>query len=277
MLGSASSAVGLGLLALFAIATLSRLLPPRLLVSAWQLQAANILIETGPYALLGLVLLQLGAFLDPDNESLQRRWHRLGRLGVVAVLGFLLLLPLQLLAASLSLQVASNVQRSQEQRLERNFSQLRQQVQSASSFPDLQRRLRDIQAPDLVVPAEALQLPLPRLKSRLLASVDQAEQRVRRSLGQSRAPERTFNVVRNIARGVVSTLVLALCFAAATPLWRTPQVSLLQQWHSSLGNLLHRRRGPLRLDRRADADEFLKRCGFEEESPSTNNSVLQDE
>jgi hypothetical protein len=78
-----------------AIACHSQMLPPRLLVSAWQLRAARTLIEAGPFALSGLVLLQLGARLDPANERLRLRWHRLGRLGVVAVLGFLLLVPLQ--------------------------------------------------------------------------------------------------------------------------------------------------------------------------------------
>lgn len=95
MLGPTLSTVGLGLIALFAIACLSQMLPPRLLVFAWQLRAARTLIEAGPFALSGLVLLQLGARLDPANERLRLRWHRLGRLRVVAVLGFLLLVPLQ--------------------------------------------------------------------------------------------------------------------------------------------------------------------------------------
>ncbi len=61
-----------------------------------QLRVAGVLIDRGPLALLGLALLQLAAHLDPANAPIQARWQQLGRLGVVAVLGFLLLVPLQL-------------------------------------------------------------------------------------------------------------------------------------------------------------------------------------
>lgn len=268
MLAPTLSAVGLALIALFTFTTLNQLLPPRLLVPAWQLRAASALIDTGPWALIGLVLLQLGAYLDPTNEPLQRRWHRLGRLGVVAVLGFLLLLPLQGVAAALSLQTASNVQSRQQASLERNFSLLREQIQAASSFPDLQRRIRAIQAPDLMVPAEALRLPLPALKRQLLANVDRTQQRLRRNLSQARAPERSWSFLQGLARGLVSTLALALGFAAATPSWRAPQVSLLQQWRWGLGQVLQRPRRRARLQLRAEADDFLRQFGYEEEPPA---------
>lgn len=265
MLGPTLSAVGLGLIALFAIAAFSQVLPLRLLVSAWQLRAASVLVETGPFALIGLALLQLGARLDPSNERLQLRWHRLGRLGVVAALGFLLLIPLQAVAAYLSRQTAVNVQRRQEQQLERNFSALRQQIGAAASFPDLQRRLAGLQAPDLAVQADVLRQPLPEQKRALLRSADQLEQSLRRNLTRARAPERTRALLQGIARGMVSALVLALGFAAATPLWKDPGLSLLQSWRWGLGRRSQRRRGPVRMDRIKDAEEFLRHCGYEEE------------
>lgn len=261
MLGMALAAVALGIFALFAIGTASQLLPPRLLDTTWQLRAATALIEAGPFALIGLVLLQLGAHLDPANTPLQVCWHRLGRLGVVAVLGFLLLIPLQLVAAGLTLQTAGNVQRRQELRMERTVSRLRQQIRAASSFPDLQRRIRDIPAPDLVVPAEALQAPLPQLKRQLLASVDQGERRLRRNLAQARAPQRTRSLLQSIVRGAVSALVLALCFTAATPLWDTPEVSLLLHWYWSLGRVLH----PREAQESMAVDGFLQGLGHEDE------------
>ncbi len=268
MLGPTLSAVGLGLIALFAIAVCSQVLPPRLLVSAWQLRAASVLVETGPFALIGLALLQLGAWFDPSHERLQLRWHRLGRLGVVAALGFLLLIPLQAVAAYLSLQTAANAQSRQEWQLERNFSALREQISAAASFPDLQRRLAGLQAPDLAVQADVLRQPLPEQKRALLRSADQLEQNLRRNLTRARAPERTRALLQGIASGMVSALVLALGFAAATPLWEGPELSLLQAWRWSLGLRRQRRRGPLRLERKKDADEFLRRCGFEDESSS---------
>ncbi|MEB3165525.1 MAG: hypothetical protein VKO65_02525 [Cyanobacteriota bacterium] len=241
MLAPALSTIALGLVMLFGIAVVSQLFPLRLLIPAWQLRVAGVLIERGPLALLGLALLQLAAHLDPANAGLQARWQKLGRLGVVAVLGFLLLIPLQLVAAIGSIQGMTSTQRGQQQRVERNLTQLRQQIRESSNFPELQRRIRDIQAPDLVVQADALQQPFPQLQRSLLASVDQSEQLLRRRLGGGTAGQ-TWEVMERSARGVVSALVLGLCFAAATPLWNDSELSLLMTWQWQWRQRRNRRR-----------------------------------
>lgn len=240
MLAPALSAIALGLLALFGIAVFSQLFPLRLLLPAWQLRVAGVLIERSPLALIGLALLQLAAHLAPAHARLRARWQQIGRLGVVAVLGFLLLIPLQLVAAGRSIQGMTTAQRSQQQRVERNLSLLRQQIRQASSFPELQQRIRDIQAPDLVVEADALRQPFQQLQRSLLASVDQSEQQLRRNLGRG-SSGRTWAVLERSGRGLVSALVLALCFAAGTPIWSDPEVSLLMAWQWKLGNLRKRR------------------------------------
>lgn len=236
----ALSTIGLGLLTLFGIAVVGQLFPLRLLFPAWQLRVAGVLIERGPLALIGLALLQLAAHLDPYDARLQARWQQIGRLGVVAVLGFLLLVPLQLVAAGSSIQGMTSAQRSQQQRVDRNLTVMRQQIRAASSFHDLQQRIRDINAPNLMVEADALRQPFPQLQRSLLAGVDQSEQQLRRGLGGDTSG-RIWAVLERSGRGVVSALVLALCFAATTPLWRDSEVSLLMAWQWQWRRLWNRR------------------------------------
>ena len=240
MLAPALAAIAMGLFVLFGIAVFSQLFPLRLLAPAWQLRFAGVLIERGPLALIGLALLQLGTHLDPANAGLQARWQQVGRLGVVAVLGFLLLIPLQLVAAGRSIQGMTTAQSSQQQRVDRNLTRLRQQIRAASSFPDLQQRIRDIQAPDLVVEADALRQLFPQLQRSLLDSVDQSENQLRRRMGAGTSG-RSWAVLERSGRGLVSALVLALCFAAATPRWLDPQRSLLMVWQRQWRHLWKRR------------------------------------
>lgn len=240
MLAPALAAIAMGQFVLFGIAVFSQLFPLRLLAPAWQLRFAGVLIERAPLALIGLALLQLGAHLDPANARLQARWQQVGRLGVVAVLGFLLLIPLQLVAASRLIHGMSTAQSSQQQRVGQNLTRLRQQIRSASSFPDLQQRIREIQAPDLVVEADALRQPFPQLQRSLLDSVDQSEKQLQRRMGVGTSG-RSWAVLERSGRGLVSALVLALCFAAATPLWLDPQRSLLMVWQWKWRNLRKRR------------------------------------
>lgn len=259
MLAPALSAIALGLLALFGIAVFSQLFPLRLLLPAWQLRVAGVLIERSPLALIGLALLQLAAHLDPAAARLQARWQQVGRLGVVAALGFLLLIPLQVTAAGRSIQGMTTTQRSQQQRLERNLSRMRQQIRAAASFQELQQRIRDIQAPDLVVEADALKQPFPVLRRSLLASVDQSERQLRRELGRG-SSGRTWAVLERSGRGALSALVLALCFAAATPLWRDPEQSLLLDWQRKWRRLWRRRP---RRNAALSHKEYLRQLGEE--------------
>jgi len=216
-----------------------------------------VLIERGPLALIGLALLQLAAHLDPAQARLRARWQRLGRLAAVAVLGFLLLVPLQLVAAGRSLQGMTSAQRSQQQRVERNLSRMRQQIRAAASFQELQQRIRDIHAPDLVIEADALKQPFPMLRRSLLASVDQSERQLRRELGRG-SSGRTWAVLERSGRGVLSALVLALCFAAATPLWRDPEQSLLMHWQQRWRRLW---RGRPRQNTALSSEEYLGQLG----------------
>jgi hypothetical protein len=243
MLAPALSATALALFLVYGLRVFAQLLPIQLLLPAWQLRVSAVLLENGLWPLLGLVLLQLAAYVDPANRRLQARWERLGRLGVIAVLGFLLLVPVQLVATARSLNGLDSAQRSRQQRVEANLNRLRQEIRAADSLADLQRRIRDLQAPDLVIDAASLDQPLPQLKRSFLASVDQSEQLLRRGFQAMANPGRTWSVLQRAGRGVLLALVLAFGFAACTPQWGESQDSLLIAWQWRWRRLRQRRPG----------------------------------
>ncbi len=100
--------------------------------------------------------------------------------------------------------------------MDRNLALLRKQIREASSLPDLQERIEAIQAPDLILDAASLSKPLPQLKQALLASADQSERQLRRRIGRG-SPHLLWDLLLGSAKGVISSLVLALAFAASTP------------------------------------------------------------
>lgn len=234
MLAPALSAIGLALFLIFIVTECSQLFPLRLLQPAWQLRASAALLENGLWPLLGLGLLQLASYLEPTDWRLGERWERLGRLGVIAVLGFLLLMPLQVVATARALHTMDSTQQGQQRRVEQNLNRMREQIKAADSFPDLQNRIRDIQAPDLVIDPQTLRQPLPQIKRALLASVDQSEQQLRRRFQVETSRGRSWALLQRAGRGVLMALVLAVAYAAATPSWADPEESLLMLWQERL-------------------------------------------
>jgi hypothetical protein len=92
------SVVALVLFVLFGSLVAAALFPLQLLDPAWQLRLAGTLINTAPFPLLGLALLQIAAELGPHDPLLKSRAHLCSQLAVAAALGILLLLPLQTIA-----------------------------------------------------------------------------------------------------------------------------------------------------------------------------------
>jgi hypothetical protein len=88
--------LGTALLTVYCTVVTADLLPPLLLNPRWQFGLANVLVNRCFFALAGLGLWHLAGHLAPNEQKLQRRLDRLARLAVLAVVGFLLLMPLQL-------------------------------------------------------------------------------------------------------------------------------------------------------------------------------------
>ncbi len=218
--------VAVCLLGLYVVLVLAAILPPALLDPAWQLRFTSALINNGFIALLGLALVHLAAYLNPANPHLGRRRDDLASFALIAVLGFLLLIPLQGYAVWRGISAANNQQNSRLQGVTGRISALREAIDKSSSTPELQRRLQALKVPPLS--ATDLAQPLPLLRKAMLASLEQTEIRARDQL-KGLQPTQLWLVVQGSIRAVLSALVLVVGFAAFT---RRPrqELTLLQQW-----------------------------------------------
>jgi hypothetical protein len=261
----------------YAAAVLAAILPVRLMEPQWQLRFGAALVDNGSVALLGLVLLHLGALLDPEDPFLRARRDRLARWAIAAVVGFLLLIPLQAVATWQTIHAARATQGRQVEVARRRVADLKQAITSASSPQDLQTRLQSLQGPT-IGPAELAQ-PLPQLKQELLLIL----QRTASSIpGRIPGPEAAD--IWGLAQRSLQVGITALAFAgafAAGAQRRHADRSLLEEW--MLGRFLRRQRAMeekrLRAQEgrnpalhpgagaRALDDEYFERLSREEENP----------
>jgi hypothetical protein len=243
------SAAGIRLLAIlstvllvgFASTVVLDLLPPRLLDPAWHWRLTGSLINNAPVAVVGLALLHLAASLDPEDEQLVRRIHGLRRWAAAATLGFLLLVPLQVVAVARGLGNASLNQSRELRQVNQRLAELRQQIQSATDRASLQRRIPASLAS--TIGPVALQQPLPLLRSQLLSLVDQAQQQAR-AKASPLSPSSLWPVIQRSLRVLVAAPAYAIAFAAMS-VNSQANVSLLDRL------LLSWRRGLTRKGRRA--------------------------
>lgn len=210
---------------LYALAVLLAVLPPQLLMPEWQIRFGQMLIGQAPLALLGVGLAHLAGYLDPDATRLQRRLMTLRRWTVAVTVAFLMLLPLQWQAFASTLRQESRSLDQQRQQLHRRHDQLRQAIRSAADQDQLAQTLQRFQAPGL--PASARRLPLRKLQQQLLRVEAVAHRGVRRQL-EAEANQRLSSSLRSAIGLMLSTLVLALSFAACSQRRRSPY-SLLQE------------------------------------------------
>ena len=117
---------------------------------------------------------------------------------VLASLGYLLLLPLQISAGLGQQRAISSGQASRVNAAERQLAAIRKAVQQASSADDLSARLQRIQAPALAA-ADRLK-PLPLLKAQVNQALDQLQIKVAReraALPTAPAAVLAANLIRN--------------------------------------------------------------------------------
>lgn len=246
------------LLILYGLVVLASILPPRLLDPAWQLRFTNALVNNGFLALLGLALVHLAAYLDPANPHLQRRRDNFAALALAAVLGFLLLIPLQGYAVWRGIGNANSQQSSQLRQVTGRISAVRKAINSATSSQDLQRRLRGLQVPPLA--AADLEQPLPVLRKSMLETLEQAEIRAGDQL-RGVQPTGLWAIIQGSIRAVLSSLVLVVGFAAFGQR-RDWSMTLLQSWLTRFdrrqGGSGRGRRRTFARHGRSKADDFLK-------------------
>jgi hypothetical protein len=231
----------------FAVSVVAAALPPQLLGPIWQLRLVGSLIDNAPVALLGLGLVHLQAHLSPYDTAIQSHRDRIARLAVAAAFGFLLLVPLQIMASVQLLQTAGVVQARRSAAITADYATLRQQILAANSTQDLQarlQRLRRLRAP-LVGPVDRA-VPLEPLRQRLLAGLNKARADALRQLSSSSRP-RLWSLFTTGARNLVCSLAFAAGFAACARSRSTPLpllselITPFRRGRLQLGRLLRRR------------------------------------
>ena len=255
------AALSTALLIGFAAACLLGLLPPQLLDPDWQWRFSGLLIDNGPVAVVAFGLLHLAAYIDAQNDRLQRRLAALGPWAAAAALGFLLLIPLQGLAVARGLSTASLQSSRQLRQVDSTLIQLRQDIQAAPDAATLQRRL----PPSLAsaIGPVALQQPLPQLRSQVLALVDQAQQRSTARLGGGVNPAALWPVIQRSLR----VLLIAPAYAAAFAAMVFKPGAELSRLDIVLRSCSRLRLRPWRLGSTAKNTNasYLHRLGFEDE------------
>jgi hypothetical protein len=217
-------------LALFLI-FLARLLPLfigfRPLSPAWQNQFLTMLVSDGLFAFLGFVFIHFAVFVQPRNNPLKRRLRMVRHLAVIPVVGYLLLIPLQL---TNSFGDLSRARSEKMQYLERSthLSEVREAVQNASSANDMNVRLQSLSEPALT--ADQLKMRLPELRRTLLNANTVNQEEVTRLLNQI---GRSFDPISVIVKRGGTALGWALAFASGAVPWGH---------HSTLLELMRRRK-----------------------------------
>ena len=203
-------AIAFALVAVFIATLLPQLLPPRLLDPQWQLTLCGVMAENGVLPLMALGLLFLANYLNPANIGVLAIRLVSSRLAGLAAVGFLLLIPLQIVAVATSNSSLQNHQQKQRQTAQARLDALEQAIASAGSSDELNQRLQNLQAPRL--PPSEQALPLERLRPLLSQRLLQT-----RSLLQNKfsAPTKVPRSTRKLQllRGVVSNLAYGLAFA----------------------------------------------------------------
>jgi hypothetical protein len=220
----------------YAAAVLAVLLPPRILDPQWQLRFGSALTDNAALALVGLALLFVAAWLDPDDRRLTARRRAVSQWAVAAALGFLLLVPLQGVAAWNSFHTAALGRDRLIGEATERLSAFRRAIGAATTTADLQARIGALRGPSLT-PAQ-LALPLPELRRQLLEGLERMQARLP-AQGDGAAPDKVWSYVQRNLQVMVSALAYALSFAAAG---QRPgkETSLWEEW--SLARSLARRR-----------------------------------
>ncbi len=202
------------LFVIYGVRVVATAIPLQPLDTLWQLSVSSALISAAAIPLLGLALLHLAAYLDPANAALEKRRNALARWAILAVLGFLLLIPVQAYASWSTVATARARLTSQLTIANRNFALVRAAINAATSLEDLQARLKSLESPELGIRFENLGLPLPETQRQMLIRLNEIEEQVKARI-KAPPPEAIENVATNALRVSATSVVYALAFAIA--------------------------------------------------------------
>ncbi len=205
--------VAIGLLVVFVATVLNTALPLRLLDPRWLQGLIQVLLSQGFLPLMALVLLQLAVVLNPESSRLRRRRDRFSRLALLAALGFVLLIPLQLVSTWGSLNLLASGQNQQRLQGLAVIGQLRQAISTATSHQDLASRLAALPIPQSGSSSPAdLALPFPQRQRNLLEGLARSEAQLT-SVAATAAPIPWPGLIEAALRVIPTALALAGNFA----------------------------------------------------------------
>ena len=207
----ASFWVGVSLIGLFILNLVGNFLPPKLLDPDWQLNLSDGLINSGIYPLMGLLLVIVSAYLEPDNSTIDRWQTRLRSLACLATAAYLLLAPAVVLICKLGLDRSANVLDREYGRARQQIVDMRAAINTSPNLAALQARFQQLKAPPL--PLDAASLPYSEIQGSLLDQLKANERNLQQNLRQPLLI-RMWPLLQRAYRNILASLVLAVGFAS---------------------------------------------------------------
>ncbi|WP_216901820.1 HpsJ family protein [Synechococcus sp. CCY 9618] len=229
------STTGLVLVAYGLIVLLFACLPLRLVDPEWQLRASGAFSTSGPFLLIGLLLLCLARSSTGASKQLISRVKLLRSLSTWAAILYLLLVPVQLHAGVRLLRQKSG----QEAQLQAQWNTFKTQLQATTSEQELRSLLATLPQP--VRLPDKLDIPLPVLKEQLLTNVDSRFNALRYQSAEA-SSQRWQNFLGEATSNCLKTLLVAIGFAAFAQR-RPGDPTLLNQGLAVIGGGGRRRSG----------------------------------
>ena len=241
--------MGVVLLFSYPIAVFSSILPPKPFDPAWQLNLITNLVDNGGIPLIGLLCIQAAAQFSPGSSPRQGIHATLANLSLGAMAGFLLVVPLQLVASLTLFETFKSDQVSRVERGSRRLGTLSLAITKARRTEDLQAELQKFDG--LSLSQDDLALPLPRLKASLLERLGKAQRQLEAQLPPP-GQQLSWPMIQASLRIVPTSLAYAFGFAAAGRR-RGQRISLLDERRA-----LNLQNARTREERRRSRQAFLQ-------------------
>jgi len=217
------------LFAAFLISVVAEALPLRIGDLSWRLSVMDTLVNNATIPLIGLGIAHLAAHLDPARSDAVALWRRVSNLAVLASLGFLLIVPIQI-ATSVSLYNDLSASRFREiNRTDLRLINLASEIRKSTTVDQLESTLLTLQGSGLTDSDRTK--PLTSLKEVLLNRIGEARKvlEARRRDQSLAAPLSPTLLIRRSLRVGLTSLVFCLAFAAAAKRPKSP-FTLLESW-----------------------------------------------
>lgn len=197
----------------YAVLLLLAAIPVRVLQPSWQISLSNALLENAPIPLLGLGMLYLASYFDPDDDKLQARVFWIAKVCTIVSLAFLLLIPLRAYSVWSLVQQRSNVQDRQISQVNSRLKSVENALRQARDKQQLIQLLQQSKAPAL--PPELAAQSFEQIRQELSRSL----QNMQTAINARQAPQNrtalNFQLIRDSLRAMVLAFLYFVGFAAA--------------------------------------------------------------